>query len=99
MGYAKALEIIPRQLCDNSGFDSTSILNILRHKHNYPEGKGRNFGIDVYRGDVRDTYKAFIWEASLVRVNSLYAATEASSLVLLVDETIRNPASEKPSEH
>ena len=28
--FAKALEIIPRQLCDNAGFDSTDILNKLR---------------------------------------------------------------------
>lgn len=31
--YAKALEIIPRQLCDNAGFDATDILNKLRQKH------------------------------------------------------------------
>lgn len=30
---AKALEIIPRQLADNAGFDSTNILNRLRQKH------------------------------------------------------------------
>lgn len=30
---AKALEVIPRQLCDNAGFDSTDILNMLRQKH------------------------------------------------------------------
>jgi len=31
--YAKALEVIPRQLCDNAGFDATTILNKLRQKH------------------------------------------------------------------
>lgn len=31
--YAKALEIIPRQLCDNAGFDATNVLNKLRQKH------------------------------------------------------------------
>jgi T-complex protein 1 subunit eta len=30
---AKALEIIPRQLADNAGFDATNILNKLRQKH------------------------------------------------------------------
>ena len=30
---AKALEVIPRQLCDNAGFDSTNVLNRLREKH------------------------------------------------------------------
>ena len=38
--YAKALEAIPRQLCDNAGFDSTDILNKLRQKH----AQGTNFG-------------------------------------------------------
>ena len=31
--FARALEVIPRQLCDNAGFDSTNILNKLRQKH------------------------------------------------------------------
>ncbi len=30
---AKSLEVIPRQLCENAGFDSTNILNRLREKH------------------------------------------------------------------
>ena len=30
---AKALEVIPRTLCDNAGFDSTNVLNRLREKH------------------------------------------------------------------
>ena len=32
-GYAKALEIIPKQLADNSGMDATDVLNKLRQKH------------------------------------------------------------------
>ena len=30
---AKSLEVIPRQLCDNAGFDSTNVLNKLRQVH------------------------------------------------------------------
>lgn len=30
---AKALEVVPRQLCENAGFDSTNILNRLRQMH------------------------------------------------------------------
>lgn len=36
--YAKALEVIPRQLCDNAGFDATDVLNKLRQKHSLPSG-------------------------------------------------------------
>ena len=31
--YAKSFEIIPRQLCENAGFDATNILNKLRQQH------------------------------------------------------------------
>lgn len=31
--FAKALEIIPRQLADNSGMDATDVLNKLRQLH------------------------------------------------------------------
>jgi chaperonin GroEL (HSP60 family) len=34
--FAKALEIIPRQLADNAGLDSTDILNKLRQRHAQP---------------------------------------------------------------
>lgn len=50
--YAKALEVIPRQLCDNSGFDATDVLNKLRQKHAAKDGSGKNFGVDVNGGDI-----------------------------------------------
>jgi hypothetical protein len=39
--YAKALEAIPRQLCDNAGFDATDVLNKLRQKHALTDGSGK----------------------------------------------------------
>ncbi|CAH1766553.1 4063_t:CDS:10 [Entrophospora sp. SA101] len=72
--FARALEVIPRQLCDNAGFDATDILNNLRMKHAH----------------------AFVWEPALVKTNAIAAATEAACLILSVDETVKNPQSEKP---
>ena len=37
--FAKALEIIARQLCENAGFDATNILNKLRQVHSKDDGK------------------------------------------------------------
>ena len=48
--FARALEVIPRQLADNSGFDATDVLNRLRQKHAAKDDSGRNFGIDVNTG-------------------------------------------------
>ncbi|XP_039254194.2 T-complex protein 1 subunit eta-like [Styela clava] len=88
--YAKALEIIPRQLCDNAGFDATNILNKLRQAH----ATGNIWcGVDINNEDVADNFKAYVWEPSLVKVNALTAASEAACLILSVDETIRNPRS------
>ncbi|XP_007906760.1 T-complex protein 1 subunit eta [Callorhinchus milii] len=88
--YAKALEIIPRQLCDNAGFDATNILNKLRAKH--AQG-GMWYGVDVTNEDIADNFQACVWEPAVVRINALTAASEAACLILSVDETIKNPRS------
>ncbi|CAG9461032.1 unnamed protein product [Pedinophyceae sp. YPF-701] len=93
--FSRAMEVIPRQLCDNAGFDATNVLNRLRQKHHMPDGEGRNFGMDVSTGGVCDTYASFVWEPALVKLNAIQAATEAACLVLSVDETVRNPQSEQ----
>ncbi|KAK5625152.1 hypothetical protein RRF57_000868 [Xylaria bambusicola] len=91
--FAKALEVIPRQLCDNAGFDATDILNKLRVEHR----KGRTWaGVDFTNEGVADMMEKFVWEPTLVKINAIQAATEASCLILGVDETIRNEESAQP---
>ena len=93
--FAKALEIIPRQICDNAGLDSTDILNKLRMKH---ANGFKWFGVDVDGPDgIRNNLDAFVWEPSLVKVNAINSATEAACLILSVDETVRAPQSEAVS--
>jgi len=89
--FAKALEVIPRQLAQNAGFDATEILNKLRHAH----AKGQqNMGIDIEHDGICNTWDRFIWEPALVKRNAITAATEAACLILSIDETVKNPASE-----
>lgn len=97
MAFAKALEILPRQICDNAGLDSTDILNKLRMRH----ANGHVwFGVDVDGPEgVRDNMEAFVWEPSLVKTNAINSATEAASLILSVDETVRGPQSGNVSVH
>ncbi|KAN0045132.1 hypothetical protein ACTA71_006660 [Dictyostelium dimigraforme] len=91
--FAKALEVIPRQIADNAGFDSTDILNQLRQKHAQGE---KWFGVDIVNEGICDTYESAIWEPSLVKLNSIVAATEATCLILSVDETVQNNQADKP---
>lgn len=88
--YARALEIIPAQLCENAGFDAMLMLNKLREKH----AKGGTwFGVDINSEDIANNFENFVWEPALVKRNALTAASEAACLLLSVDETIKNPKS------
>ncbi|KAG8739340.1 T-complex protein 1 subunit eta [Ceratobasidium sp. 414] len=104
--FARALEVIPRQICENAGLDSTDVLNKLRMRH----AIGRHAtdhaqlsenlwaGVDVDSDEgVRDNMVAFVWEPSLVKVNAIGSACEAACLILSVDETVKNPQSEQPN--
>ncbi len=93
--FAKALEVIPRQLAENSGMDSTDILNKLRQKHAQEGDDGTWYGVDVINGQINNMYKQFVWEPELVRINVITAASEAACTILSVDQTIKNPKSEQ----
>ncbi|XP_046548348.1 T-complex protein 1 subunit eta-like isoform X1 [Haliotis rubra] len=88
---AKAMEVIPRQLCNNAGFDATNILNKLRQCH--AQG-GVWQGVNILEEDISDNFEKCVWEPSVVKINAITAAAEATCLILSVDETIRNPKSE-----
>lgn len=98
--FAKALEVIPRQLCDNAGMDATDILNRLRQKHASAFAKGsldgRWFGVDIVNSTIGNTFDAFVWEPALVKINLIGSAVEAACVVLSVDETVKNQPSEAP---
>jgi len=94
--FARALEVIPRQLADNAGIDSTDVLNRLRKEHAMATAdEGRWMGVDVLNEGICDTFKAGVWEPSENKLNSLAAATEAACCILSIDETVRNPQSEQ----
>lgn len=92
--FAKALEIIPRQLCENAGLDTPDVMSRLRKRH---VADGVQWaGIDLTSASgVGDNWEKFVWEPALIKVNMLSAATEAAITVLSVDETVRAPAPDK----
>ncbi|VDM97727.1 unnamed protein product [Thelazia callipaeda] len=86
--FARTLEVIPKQLCYNAGLDATDILNRLRHRH----AKGDKWvGVDIFAEDVSDNMEACVWEPALVKINALTAATEATCLILSIDQTVKSP--------
>mmetsp|Transcript_14096 Transcript_14096/g.21082 ORF Transcript_14096/g.21082 Transcript_14096/m.21082 type:complete len:583 (+) Transcript_14096:84-1832(+) len=95
--FARALEVIPRQLADNAGIDSTDVLNLLRKEHaTATDGAGMWMGVDVLNEGICNTLDVGVWEPAANKLNSIAAATEAACCILGIDETVRNPQSEKP---
>ncbi|GFH54076.1 hypothetical protein CTEN210_10552 [Chaetoceros tenuissimus] len=93
--FAKSLEVVPQQLCDNAGFDATDILSALRRKH-AQDDDGKWYGVDIAEGDICDTFESGVWEPSDNKCNSLAAAAEAACVILSIDETVVNPRSQDP---
>ena len=85
--FARALEALPRQLCDNAGCDATDLLTQLRKAHAVNNQIWA--GLDLETGSVIDTLAAGIWEPAIVKSNMMAAACEAACTILSVDLTIK----------
>ena len=93
LGFARALETIPRTLAENSALDAVEILNKLRQK--YDTQDDCRFGVDCFNGGISNMYLNFVWEPTMLKENVLVAATEAACSVISVDQTVKNPKSEQ----
>ena len=83
--FANALESIPKALAENAGIDTLDSLVDLRSKH----GQGKKwFGINVRTGKVSDMLADGVLEPLAVKEQILRAATEATSMILRIDDVI-----------
>jgi thermosome len=83
--FADALELIPRTLAENAGLDPIDTLVDLRAAH---EDGRETAGLDVFTGDVVDTYDAGVIEPAHAKEQAVASAQEAANLVLKIDDII-----------
>ena len=83
--FADALELVPRVLAGNAGLDSIDTLVDLRAAHD--EGR-ETAGLNVFTGEVVDTFEAGVVEPAHAKQQALSSATEAANLVLKIDDII-----------
>jgi thermosome len=83
--FADALELVPRVLAENAGLDSIDTLVDLRAAH---DNGDKRAGLNVFTGDVEDTYEAGVVEPAHAKEQALSSATEAANLVLKIDDII-----------
>ena len=83
--FANAIEIIPRTLAENAGFDPVNTLIDLRKAHK----DGQKYaGLDVYTGNIIDMMKQKVIEPLKVGVQAITSATEAAVMILRIDDVI-----------
>ncbi len=101
--FAKALRQLPTILADNGGFDSSDLISRLRAAHY--ENKS-TFGIgnevthqDMEKGDIADVQKLGITESLKLKRQVLLSASEASEMILRVDDIIKSAPRKRDDHH
>ncbi|NMB84987.1 MAG: thermosome subunit [Methanothrix sp.] len=90
--FAEALEVIPKTLADNAGFDAIDKLAELKNRHE----KDKNAGFNSYTGEIGDMYALGVVEPLRVKVQAIQSATDAASLILRIDDVLSS--TKKPPE-
>lgn len=84
--FARALRQLPTILADNAGYDSSDLVARLRAAHTAGHS---TFGLDMYNADVADMTILGITESFKLKRQVLLSASEASEMILRVDDIIR----------
>jgi thermosome len=91
--FAEALEAVPTTLTENAGLDPIDVLSELRARHE----KGETWaGIEVINGKVQDMSKAAVYEPLAVKKQIIKSGTEASTMILKIDDVIAAGKSRAP---
>ncbi|MFW9864548.1 MAG: thermosome subunit beta [Candidatus Thorarchaeota archaeon] len=92
--FADSLDIIPKTLAENAGLDQIDTLMKLRAAHQ----QGKKFaGHDLDTGEVvEDMLKIGVVEPTVVKVQAIKSSTEATSMILRIDDVIASAKSAMP---
>ena len=89
--FAASLEIVPKTLAENAGLESIDILAGLRAAHE--KKNGHLMGVDVFKGEIVNSYEDGVVEPLKVKEQAMKSATEVAAMILRIDDVI---ASTKP---
>ena len=84
--YARALRAMPMHIADNAGYDSADLISGLKAKHH--EGF-HTWGLEMEEGELADMEARGIREAYKVKSQVVLSASEASEMILRVDDIVQ----------
>jgi len=85
LGFANALEIVPRTLAENAGLDPIDVLTEMKAAH---DQKKKWAGIDVFKGKVVDSWAAGVIEPLKIKTQAITSAAEVTQMILRIDDVI-----------
>jgi len=88
--FADAMEIIPRALTENAGFEPIDVLIELRTAHDKEDGKYK--GLNVFTGKVQNSLENGVVEPLVVKTQAIKSAVESASMILRIDDVITSKA-------
>ncbi len=84
--YANALEIIPKTLVENAGYNPVDLIVELRSKHEAEDG--RSYGINIDEGKPDNMIELGVIEPLSILTQAIQSATEVASMILKIDDVI-----------
>ena len=93
--FAESVEIIPRALAENSGYDPIDILVSLRSEH---DNGRKTYGLDCFTGKTTDMVKAGVVEPLKIKLQAIKSASEAAEMILRIDDVIQGSKESKDKE-
>jgi thermosome len=83
--FADALEVIPRTLAENAGFDPIDSLVELRNQHDSGEEMA---GLNVSSGESEELYEQGVVEPRQTKTQAVQSASESAEMILRIDDVI-----------
>jgi thermosome len=83
--FANSLESIPVTLAENAGLDPIDIITELKSAH---DNGNKNFGLNLFKGKVEDTFEAGIIEPLKIKTQAISSASEVATMILRIDDVI-----------
>ena len=87
-GYAAALEIVPRTLAENAGYDPIDIVLSLSAAQAKKEDSGPWIGLNGNSGEIMDMFEEGIFDPIFVAEYAISGATEAAISILRIDDVL-----------
>jgi thermosome len=94
LAFAEALEVVPITLAENAGMDPIDAISEMQSRHE----KGEMWvGLDPFEGEVADMEKLGVYEPTQVKAQVMKSATEASTMLLKIDDVIAASKTKPPA--